>query len=289
VVTYYLFRLGELVGPFVPIWLGFTLCDIAGWLVFWLLPSKRRAVLCNLAHVLPDATPTQRNKIAQQMIQGNLKNFFDLSRAHKMTPAQFDAQVTVVGLENVREAEKRGKGIIVFSGHVGSFSFVSQVATRVQIHFNLTVEPVKPLKLFELVRRLREVDPQTKLISIAGSELRNVFRALKRNEMVCLAIDRDVIGNGVPQVFFGRPALLPTGAAEIALRTGASVMPVLCYRTPDRRNVLVFKPGFVLETTKDHAADVIQGNARLLREVEKMIRDRPDQWVGIQPIWDDCK
>ncbi len=273
----------------MPLWLGFGVCDIAGRLVFWLWPGKRRVVLCNLTHALPDATSTQRNKIAQGMIQSNLKNYFDLFRAHKMTPAQFDAQVTVIGLENVREAEKRGKGIIVFSGHVGSFSFVSQVATRVQIHFNLTVEPFNPPKLFELVRRLREVDPQTKLVSVVGSELRNVFRALKRNEMVCLAIDRDVIGNGVPQDFFGTPALLPTGAAEIALRTGATVMPVLCYRTPDRRNVLLFKPGFVLEATKNRATDVAQGNARLLREVEKMIKDKPDQWVVLQPIWDDCK
>lgn len=287
-LVYYLFRVGAFVAPFIPVWLGFGLCDLAGFIGFWLLESKRRAVMCNLSHVLPDYSQAKRRQIAQNIFQSNLKNYFDLLRAHKMTPAQLDAVVVARGTENVREAEKLGKGIIACSAHVGSFSLVSQVATREKVNFNLTVEPIKPLRLFELVKRLREVDPQTKLISVSGAEIRNIFRALKRNEMVCLAVDRDVMGNGVPQEFFGATAVLPSGVAEIALRTGAVVMPVLSYRIAGYKNLLEFRPAFKLEATGDHAADIANGNARVLREIEKIIRANPEQWVVLQPIWADC-
>jgi KDO2-lipid IV(A) lauroyltransferase len=227
--------------------------------------------------------------VARQIIQYNLKNYFDLFRAHRMTASQFDQEVEVRGLEYVREAEKSGKGIIAFSGHLGSFSFVPQVATRVKVHFNLAVEILEPPRLFEFVRKLREVDGQFKLIGVGGPEARNLFRALRRNEMVCLAIDRDVTGGGVAQEFFGASTILPTGAADLALRTGACVMPIHAYRMPNNSKCIIqFYPAFELESTGNRQADVLKGNAVLLQRVEEMIRTTPEQWVVLQPIWTDC-
>lgn len=287
--TYNLFKLGARIAPFFPVWLGNALCDLVGLAIFWLVPSRRKAVLCNLSHVLSDRTLAERRKIARSIFKGNIRNYYDLFRVHAVPAPERLRLVERRGFEYVYEAFKRGKGIIAIAAHQGSFSFACQIATDVNFDFYLTVEPIEPPELFELVRELREQDPRTHTIAVGhGGEVRNIFRALKENHMVCLAIDRDVIGNGKPQKFFGADAILPTGAAEIALRTGASVLPVKSCRKADGSYILQFLPGFVAEPTGDKAADVERVSAQMIREIERMLRDDPKDWVVLQPIWPDC-
>lgn len=237
---------------------------------------------------MPERPETERRSIARSICKSTMRNYYDLMRVHSLTNAQRMAQIDVIGLEYVYEALKHNKGIVAIAGHQGSFSFVCQIATDVNFEFYLTVEPIKPPKFFELIRWLREQDPRTHTIAVGGSETRNIFRALKNNGMVCIAIDRDVLDNGVPLTFFGAETKLPTGAAEIALRTGAPILPICAFRTPGGRHGLRFYPGFFAESTGNKAADVANLSAQMLRHIENMIRTYPEDWVVLQPIWPEC-
>lgn len=287
--SYYLFRVGAFVGPYIPVRLGFAVCDLAGFLVFWLFKSKRRVIMCNLSHVLPDKPLAYRSRVGWRIVQNNLKNYLDLFRGHKLTLKDFEEQVEVNGLEYVNEVRRQGRGVIAFAAHLGSFSFVSQVALIKDQPFNLVTEVVEPPKLFDFIRKLRETSGGSKTIPASGPELRKIFRALKQAEIVGLAIDRDVTNSGVPQKFFGADAVLPIGAAELALRTGAALFAVHCYRVPGYKNVINFYPPIEIEPGDgDHESQVLNVNAQLLREIERLILQTPDQWVVLQPVWPDC-
>lgn len=289
--SYYLFRVGAFVGPYIPVRLGFAFCDLAGFLSFWLLKSKRRVIMCNLSHVLPDKSLNQRRRVGWKIVQNNLKNYFDIFRAHALTSEQFEQQVEVNGLEYVNKIRQQGRGVIAFAAHLGSFSFAMQVAEAKQQPLNLVTEVINPPELFKFITNLRQVNSHSKMIPATGPELRKIFRALKQAEIVCLAIDRDVTNSGVRQKFFGAEAILPLGAAELALRTGAALQAVQVYRVPGCKNVITFYPPIEIEPfigSGDREADVLSLNARLLSEIEKLIRQTPDQWVVLQPIWPDC-
>jgi KDO2-lipid IV(A) lauroyltransferase len=284
---YNIFKYGSKIAPLLPVWLGNALCDLAGLVIFWFVPSKRKAVLCNLAHAIPERSEKERRRIARTICKNSMRNYYDLMRVHAVNPAKRAAQVELKDSHYVYEAFK-GKGIIAIAAHQGSFSFVSQIATYVKFDFYLTLEPIKPPKLFELVRELREQDPRTHTIAVGGSEVRAIFRALKEDAVVCMAIDRDVTGSGQSLKFFGEETKLPTGVAEIALKTGASVMPIRPYRRPNGEHGIQFYPAFTVEPTGDKAADIARAQDRMLREIEKLIRTAPDDWVFLQPIWPDC-
>lgn len=272
----------------MPVWLGNGLSDMAGTLIYGLIPAKRRAVLCNLAHAIPDRPISERHRVARAIFRNGMRNYYDMLRVHALTREERLAQIELHNLEYVYEAFKQGKGILGIAAHQGSFSFIPQIATAVNFDFYLVVEPIKPPELFELVRKLREEDPRSHTIAVGGSEVRTIFRALKGNNMVCMAIDRDVIGNGQPLTFFGAEAKLPVGVAEIALRTGVPIMPILPYHTPDGRHGVQFTPSFVVEPTGDKAADIARISSLMLRKIEEMIRLSPEDWVVLQPIWPDC-
>lgn len=290
--AYRFFLWGSKLAPLLPERLAFWLCDLGGLLFYFLAPAKRRIVLCNFGHVLADKPLKERKKVARRVFQNHLCNYYDLLRVSKIPHEKLGRMVTVTGLTEVLEtaASLGKKGIIIYTGHVGSFSLSGQACSYNKVDMYLLVEPIEPPELFDLVRSLRQVDPGCHTVSVAGPEIRQVFRAIKQpRNLVCSAIDRDVIGNGADQEFFGAKAKLPLGTADFALRTGAPVTTVHVYRK-GRHYFIDFNKDslFVPENTGNRAADVERTAGQMLREVEKLIRLTPDQWVVLQPIWPDC-
>ena len=56
---------------------------------------------------------------------------------------------------------------------------------------------------------------------------------LRDNRLVCLMSDRDLTRSGVQVDFFGEPTRMPGGPAMLAARTGAALLPVSLWFTPD--------------------------------------------------------
>ena len=50
---------------------------------------------------------------------------------------------------------------------------------------------------------------------------------------MCLLGERDLAKKGVPVTFFGEPTRMPAGPAKLAIDTGAPLLPVHCWFTPD--------------------------------------------------------
>src|SRR5438876_775747 len=95
--------------PLLPLRVGYALCWLLGWAVFWLMPSVRRAVLGNLAHVLPAAPPRVRARLARRIIINQQKNYYDLMRLPRLTPASIHRIVEVEGKEHLDAALAQGK------------------------------------------------------------------------------------------------------------------------------------------------------------------------------------
>jgi KDO2-lipid IV(A) lauroyltransferase len=116
--------------------------------------------------------------------------------------------------------------------------------------------------------------------------LRKVTQALRDNEMVVTAIDRDITGTGRKMPFFGRPAPIPMGPAQMALRMGTPLLPVCVYRLPDDSYMAEASPLVIVESTGDAEADELSVTQRLLRPIEDFIRRHPEQWHVPHRIWE---
>ncbi len=119
-----------------------------------------------------------------------------------------------------------------------------------------------------------------------SQSLRPIVRALRANEAVALAADRDVTGGGEWLPFFGALARIPVGHVKLALRTGAPILPCFVVRESDRHSRVYIEEPLFLTPGEDLQRDVREGAQRIVALMERYIRAYPDQWLAFQPIWD---
>jgi KDO2-lipid IV(A) lauroyltransferase len=253
--------------------------------VFTLNYSVRDAVLDNMGHVIPKASRRLRRVLGRRIVRNVVKNYYDVIRVPTMSPASLERNITVHGIERLDEALKAGKGVIIVSGHIGNFSIVAQLAAARGYPVYTVAEHVEPPKLYDYVNRLRG-HFGLKMLQMGSAQVLTIYKLLRNNETLMLAVDRDVTNEGIPVPFFDQPACMPHGAVALALRTGAALLPGYTVRLPDNTSVVILDPPFELERTGDKDEDVRVNMRRVAETLEKYIIEAPDQWVVLQKVWD---
>ena len=146
------------------------------------------------------------------------------------------------------------------------------------------VEQIEPRRLFDHVSRLRS-RMGIRVIPLSRTGARDIMRMLKEHRMVVLAMDRDILNTGQRYKFFGRPTSFPTGPVEIALKTGAPILPAFCIRDRSDAYVAIGEAPMFLTPSEDHDADVRGAMEQILATFERYIKRYPDQWHVLEPIW----
>ena len=188
-------------------------------------------------------------------------------------PVQWDGD----GL--IDAAYAAGKGIVFFTPHLGCFEITAQaVAARYHAaHGPLTVlyRPARQEALARVLETARQRDGlHTAPTTLAG--VRQMIKELRAGHAVGLLPDQvppEGLGQWAP--FFGRPAYTMTLAARLALQTGATPLLAWGERLPRGAGFcLHFRP-----LAEPLAGDLPQAVAQINREMERLIRECPQQYL----------
>ena len=114
-----------------------------------------------------------------------------------------------------------------------------------------------------------------------------LLNALRNGEVVALAADRDLSGDGIEVTMFGHATTMPAGPAMLALRTGKPLYVGRALREgPDRFTATAWR--VEVEPTGDRRADAEALTRALAARFEEVIGEAPEQWFAVfQPIWKD--
>jgi lauroyl/myristoyl acyltransferase len=188
------------------------------------------------------------------------------------------------GEEIIREAVAQGRGVVMALPHVGSWEWGGAWLALEDMPMTAVMERLEPPALFEWFVNQRAEMGLT-AVPLGDGSSTTVLRALREGAVVGLVSDRDLVGNGVEVSFFGERTTLPGGAATLALRTGAVLLPVVVYSGPGNWHTGVVHPP--LDTTRSGSlrADVARVTQELAVCFEEFIRRRPEQWHLYQPNW----
>lgn len=286
-LQYLAFRFSMMTLAYLPVSIGYFIACRVGDLSYIFVRRSRRIVCQNVKQVLGnEATGKQVGQTARRVFHNTAKNYFDLIRLPRFKPETFNHTLTIHGLQHYEEAARRGEGVVLATAHLGNFDLLAQVVALRSEKLTVLVEPLNPPRLFNLVTRLRGSQGLT-LIPAGFGGLKGILRLLKRGETVVMACDRDVGQTGWEFDFMGSPARFPVGAVELALRTGAAVVPVFGVRQSNDRFAIYIEPPMELTRSSDHNADVRANMQRLLSCVESYVRRYPAQWVVFDPIWNN--
>jgi len=285
--TYYAFRLGVLLAGVIPHRLAYWLCSVMGNALFYLSGNARRTVQGNLRHVFgPQVGRRKLNRTARGVFRNMIKNYYELFCLPHFTADQLRARVRVIGAKHMADGLQGGRGAIIFTGHIGNFNLASQLAVLLGYPANIVAEQMHPPILHEFVNGLRERFG-LKLIPLGPDVVRGVVHALRHNELLGLAADRDLTANSIPITFFGAATELPSGLAALSLRLRVPLIPIHVMRLGNDRSVALVYPPLQLTRSGDRDSDVRAGTQQVAQVLEAMIRRTPDQWVVMQPVWPD--
>ena len=272
----------------LPLGVGYAAAEVLGRLGYRLSNGSRRNVIKNLRHVMGNDTPEKKVRAAASMVFINIgKYYVDLVRMpHMDLDDFFRRRLRYFGLdEHLLPAVAAGKGVIVLSVHLGNPELAGQgMLPRGVKGFALT-EPLQPPKLHRLVDSLRASKGHT-FAPVGFAGVKRAIQTLRDGGVIALMGDRDIEGPKASLPFFGEETMMPTGPIEMALRTGATVIPTFCIRTKQGGIDAYLEEPLELERTGDMERDARTNTLRFLALVERRLRQHPDQWVVLESIWE---
>jgi phosphatidylinositol dimannoside acyltransferase len=188
------------------------------------------------------------------------------------------------GYEHLEQAFASGRGVLLALPHIGSWEWGGAWLALEGHPMTSVAERIEPPALFRWFLEQREA-MGLRIVALGDESSRTLLRELRDGGLVGLVCDRDIVGNGVSVEFFGEQTTFPAGAATLALRTDAVLIPVAIYSGPGESHfALITAP---LDTTRTGSlrADVVRLTQELARRFEWMVRRAPEQWYLYGPNW----
>lgn len=256
-----------------------------GRLTYLLVGGLRRTGMRNLELAFPEMPAAERARTLRRSLGTLGRQLGEFSQFPRSTPAEIARLVEYDGIEILREAKARGRGIIFLTGHLGAWEVLSFAHSALH-------EPIS-----FMVRRLDNPRVETFIDGIRtrfGNKsidkkmaARSALKLLRDGGILGILADLNTQPNeGVFVPFFGRPACTTSGIAVLALRTNASVIPVVApWDEATGRWVFRGSPIVELVRTGDHERDVEINTALFTAALEAQIRKYPDQWLWIHKRW----
>lgn len=188
--------------------------------------------------------------------------------------------------ESMKLAMAPGKGVIITTGHFGSWDLAGAIAAR-DVPLSAVVDTFKDPRLNNLIQGHRR-DKSVDIIPVSGAA-RRVLRELTAGRAVAIVVDRPVSRqHGVEVEFFGHKTYVPAGAATLALKSGAAIMPGYVWYAPGNRYYLrAFPPMYPrpVGTDAQRAAEIQRLTQYMLDCQEEVVRQCPTQWFMFRRFW----
>jgi KDO2-lipid IV(A) lauroyltransferase len=253
-------------------------------LLYLFSPRLKRILTSNFSHVLgPRADKVQVRALVRQASVNICKGHYDLFRVSRLSMDEIHKLTRVEGLDNLDKALARGKGVILVTAHFGNIDVLGQLPLAYGLSLTAPVQHVQPERLFQYTLRLRTSHGMR--LYPADGPLMELFRALKRGEMIGLPADRGIADSSREVPFFGVSAQLPDGPVRVALRTGAALVPAFGLRLPDNSFLVQVEPALELPQSGDVEADITAGMKMVVEVLERHISQHPEQWLVAAPVW----
>jgi phosphatidylinositol dimannoside acyltransferase len=267
---------------------AYALALVAARLAFWFSPLARPRLEFNLSVARPDLDDRALSRVAWMNFHYHAKAYVDLMLLPRMRVEAMRPLLKVNGLEYLAQAQEMHKGVMAVTCHMGSYEVAAAIWAATQAPVSVFAEEVEPRPLFEWYRDTR-ARLGISVLTLDHGGIRKVLQALRDDEMVITAIDRDITGTGYLMPFFGKLAPIPLGPAAIALKTGSPLFPVCVYRMPDDTYLAEGAPIVIPKSTGNARADQVRITEELLGHIERFISQHPEQWHVPHRVWPGSK
>jgi KDO2-lipid IV(A) lauroyltransferase len=192
----------------------------------------------------------------------------------------------VVDAHYLHESAASGRGTILALPHMGNWEVAGLRAAYEGAPVLAVAEALRNERLVEWFTRMRAMMDIDVVIARRGARVTETLaERLEAGGTVALLSDRDLKRRGVPVTLFGEETTMPAGPVSLAVRTGATLLPVGVYFRKGAGHTFHVHPPLEVPEADSPEERVRLGTQRLAGVLEEIIREAPEQWHLLQPNW----
>ncbi|WP_288935250.1 lysophospholipid acyltransferase family protein [uncultured Acidaminococcus sp.] len=183
------------------------------------------------------------------------------------------------------EALAKKHGVVMLACHMDNWEWLGAALALNGFPLSAVEKPQPNPVYSDFMNELRRGVGQ-EIFARGTNEILGCARAMKKGRMLGLIADQDGGYNGIFVPFFGKMASTPEGPAYFARKFKAPVVPIFIVRKPSGYgHQVIVKDPIYYEDTGNREKDDYRITLQMTQEVEKIIRQYPDNWIWFQHRW----
>lgn len=261
------------------LWMGRAIGDI----LFDVVRIRRQVTCENLKAAFPEKNDTEIKKIARSTYRNFSMTAVRFGRLPIRGGAGLLDRTEIDHPEYIDAAASIGKGVIVLTGHFGTWEHLAAIFPAKGFPTWLLVGEQRNRLVEEQMDRVR-MSVGSRILS-AERDLRGVIETLNRGEILVIAGDQDAGRDGVFVDFLGRPASTAVGPVRLARRFGVPILLGFALATEDERMKIELKPPFVVPKSGDESEVIQTYTEKWSAVLEEYVRRYPEHWFWMHRRW----
>ncbi|MBD3878975.1 MAG: lysophospholipid acyltransferase family protein [Quinella sp. 1Q5] len=258
-----------------------------GWVfghLYYLLVKKQRERA--VAQMMPalNISETEARKLVRASFINLARNMLDIMYMPNLNEKNLSEYIEIDHLERMKAALAEGHGVVVLTGHIGTWEWLSAAFTLNGLPVT-AIAKLQPNAEYSRVLDDLRATIHVEIFNRGTNELRAAGRALKEGKILGFLADQDAGPGGAFIKFLGKTASTPMGPAVFSRRFNAPVLPAFIIRKEDGRHLVKIGEVMHFEDTGDTDADLLRFTEKMTKILEQTIREHPTQWLWFQKRW----
>lgn len=257
---------------------------VAAWVFWHVIPIRRGLTLMQLRIAFPDRSEDEIREIARASFVNLVTTIFELMWTPRLDAETLGRVLHLRNPEVIVQAARRGRGVILMSGHFGNWEWLSiGVAALLSLPFTVIVHSIHNPRVDTLVEGWR-AHFGNRTVPM-GVSVREIIHALRNRGAVAMLADQSGPSGAIYVRYFGRPAATYEGPATFALRLGAPVIMGYSYRRDDGDYDVVVEEIPTQDLDGFTETNVRELTRRHVRALERAVRAHPSLWLWQHKRW----
>ncbi len=272
---------------------AFWLTDRIGDLAYLWDAKHRRVAIENIGRVFPEWSPTQVRRAVRQVFRNFLRVAIELA----ILPDELEKRglrdvIEIVGEEHVRAAFASGKGVIVYSAHLGNWEAIAAAGEPLSMKLHSVGRALDNPLIDKMLIQHRSRYARSVVPKEGG--LRRIVQLLREGCGVAMLLDQHAGRDGILVEFLGRPAATFRAPAELAWKFGLPILGGFGIRVDSStdsklRFRLEFQEPLLPDPTQPREDEVRRLTQSMTDRIAVYVRRHPEQWNWLHRRWRDVK
>lgn len=256
---------------------------LLGKLYYILIKKQRERAIAQMMPALGVDRAEAETLVRKSFI--NLgQNILEIFYMPNLNEKNFRDFIEIENFDRMKNAIDQGKGVVVLTGHVGTWEWLSAAYTLSGLPVTAIAKPQPNIGYTNALNDLRATIG-VEIFSRGTSELLAAARALKSGKILGFLADQDAGPGGAFIDFLGRTASTPMGPAVFAYKFKSPIIPSFIVRKPDGKHKVIIGEPLYYEDLGSVDESLFKLTEKMTKILTDVIREYPTQWLWFQKRW----